>query len=815
MPSAASPSQIDVAAALALCVDGDTLLIPAGTAIWTSTLVVNKAVTIQGDGITTGNPDIGYTWAGGTTIMDGVPNAAGDHPILQVQLVSGKQTRISGLKFMPGAPTQTHYNGITQVAGLNNCNNNAARLVWDNCDFGAVHGVAIFTSNVLGVISKCVFNPGGNIPIYIYHENWGGAPYSDGSWHDSVAFGTEKFLFIEDCNLEYPAGITYATTDAYRGARYVIRKCRVNRAWVEMHGSDSGGRARGTRAVELYDCVFDGTGATTNYVLNIRSGTAVITGNRVQNFSGWTPKVNAGNYRHHFPFAPWGEADGSSPWDVNDPSSPFLTGTATGGGAQTMTDSTKTWTVDQWAGYSIRNTSISNALGYNGSYISSNTSNTITFEGDGGYAAQVPIATLAFTAGQGYQINKVTEVFDGCGRGQGTQLSGTTPSVPGGWNDQVTEPIYMWGNTELNSAALVFLTSYPSTIRNGEHYIVGTPKPGWSRYTYPHPLTGGGAPPSTNSNLAGLAISSGTLAPSFNSGVLSYTASVGNVVTSVTVSPLTADSTATVTVNGAPVTSGSASGAIVLAVGTNTITTVCTAQDGTSATTYVITLTRATAAGTNADLASLVPGVGSLSPVFASGTTSYTIGPLINHWGPPGPPSFTFVPVLSDAAATMTVNGFPCLSGDHSERFYPLVGDNIYTISVTAADGTTVKNYVVTLTRSAAAGTDASLSSLVPSTGGGLSPVFDSGTLGYVMGVVNGVTAIAFTPTSTDPLATILVGGSPCINGAVSTFQPLSVGSNNVLIAVTAQDGVTIDAYVVTVVRGVVNTTFLPFIQLP
>ena len=46
--------------------------------------------------------------------------------------------------------------------------------------------------------------------------------------------------------------------------------------------------------------------------------------------------------------------------------------------------------------------------------------------------------------------------------------------------------------------------------------------------------------------------------------------------------------------NGVAVTSGTASGSIALAVGANTITTIVTAQDGTTTHTYTITVTRAT-----------------------------------------------------------------------------------------------------------------------------------------------------------------------------------------------------------------------------
>ena len=49
--NANSVSQSDVAAAIGSAVDGDTVTIPAGTATWTRTLPVTKAITLQGAGI--------------------------------------------------------------------------------------------------------------------------------------------------------------------------------------------------------------------------------------------------------------------------------------------------------------------------------------------------------------------------------------------------------------------------------------------------------------------------------------------------------------------------------------------------------------------------------------------------------------------------------------------------------------------------------------------------------------------------------------------------------------------------------------------
>ena len=97
---------------------------------------------------------------------------------------------------------------------------------------------------------------------------------------------------------------------------------------------------------------------------------------------------------------------------------------------------------------------------------------------------------------------------------------------------------------------------------------------------------------STNANLTNLAISSGMLSPVFAATSTSYTASVASNVNSITVTPTVEDASATVKVNGTTVTSGSASGAITLAAGSNTITVVVTAPDGTTTKTYTINVNK-------------------------------------------------------------------------------------------------------------------------------------------------------------------------------------------------------------------------------
>ncbi|RKP54029.1 hypothetical protein D7Z26_11610 [Cohnella endophytica] len=307
----------------------------------------------------------------------------------------------------------------------------------------------------------------------------------------------------------------------------------------------------------------------------------------------------------------------------------------------------------------------------------------------------------------------------------------------------------------------------------------------------------------SNANLSDLTLSSGSLSPVFASGTISYTSSVANSVSSITVTPTVSDSTATVKVNGTVVSSGSASGAISLSVGSNTISVVATAQDGTTTKTYTVTVTRAPYS--NASLNNLTLSSGSLSPAFASGTASYTAS-VANSVS-----SIAVTPIVSDSTATMKVNGTVVTSGSASGAISLNVGSNSITIEVMAQDGTTTKTYTVTVTRASATVSggsssdsrshNANLNSLTLSSGS-LSSIFTSGTTSYTASVPNGVSSITVTPTVSDSTATVKVNGIPVPSGVASGAISLSVGDNPITITVTAQDGTTTQMYTVTVTRA-------------
>jgi CSLREA domain-containing protein len=300
---------------------------------------------------------------------------------------------------------------------------------------------------------------------------------------------------------------------------------------------------------------------------------------------------------------------------------------------------------------------------------------------------------------------------------------------------------------------------------------------------------------SNNAALSNLAISSGTLAPTFATATLAYTDAVTNGTTSVTVTPTVADATATVKVNGTPVTSGSPSGAINLNVGANAVTVLVTAQDGTTTQTYTVTVNRAGALSNNASLSNLTISSGTLTPTFATATLAYSDA-VTN-----ATTTVTVTPTVADATATVQVNGTTVTSGSPSGAINLNVGMNPVTVLVTAQDGTTTQTYTIAVNRAGALSNNASLSGLTISSGS-LVPVFASTTLVYTDAVANATTSVTVTPTVADPTATVKVNGTAVTSGSASAAINLNVGMNAVSVLVTAQDGTTTQTYTITVNRA-------------
>jgi len=295
----------------------------------------------------------------------------------------------------------------------------------------------------------------------------------------------------------------------------------------------------------------------------------------------------------------------------------------------------------------------------------------------------------------------------------------------------------------------------------------------------------------SDASLGNLTLTTGYLKhPFFASSVFNYASFVGTAISSDMITPTSTNPNAVITVNGTPVSSGSASQAITLNFGKNLITIGVTSQDGTASTTYTDTLYRALS--TNSNLLKLVTSKGVLTPTFSNTTLSYAKAVANNI------SSITLTGTTVDANATITIGGSATASGTASVPQPLNVGDNVINVLVTAQDGSS-KTFVVTVTR--AASINANLRSLTTSSGV-VSPGFTSSGISYTRAVSNATTSITFKPTAADNTATITVNGSPTASGTSSVAQPLVVGSNVVNIVVTAQDGATSITYSVTVNRA-------------
>jgi gliding motility-associated-like protein len=244
-------------------------------------------------------------------------------------------------------------------------------------------------------------------------------------------------------------------------------------------------------------------------------------------------------------------------------------------------------------------------------------------------------------------------------------------------------------------------------------------------------------------------------------------------------------------VNTATVTSGIASAAIPLNVGSNTITVAVTAQDGITTKSYTITVTRAQSSNDN--LSYLKTSQGTLSPVFATGTTSYTVS--VGN----GVTSLTITPTKADLTSTVRINGFSVPSGKQSAPVTLNIGSNIINVIVTAQDGVSTQTYTLNVTR--APSTNAYLSYLSVQTAT-LSPVFALKTLDYTANVPNATSTVTVTPTVLDLTATARVDGTIVANQTASAPIALAVGANAISVLVTAEDGTTTLTYTITITRA-------------
>ena len=466
---AASCSQQDVQAAVDAASDGDTVLVPAGTATWTSPAgnapsvrISKKAITVQGAGMD-------------KTVITDATGARGRQVPFLIVTAEGKPFRITGFAFEEHL-TANDWSGMIVLGG------DGKNFRIDHCKFAnnRIKGISVGGA-CYGVIDHCVFT-GRQQSIYVSHSTLGGGSYGDGSWSSPLTLGTGKAVYVEDNTFEYAKPTTgTGAIDSASGGRYVFRHNTVINTTVGTHGTETSGRLRSVRSYEIYGNTFQNKGK--RWVLPraifLRGGTGVVFDNT---FTGYRVAVGVNNYRDVNTFKFWGMADGTSPYDRNDGVT-YDSGSHTGDKGQgVLACAGKEWDADQWVGYSLRNTT----TGKSG-IIRANTQDTISV---------VPAIygdSLTWNTGDAFTILRAYPCLDQIGRSTGKRLSGHDPPLPKEWPEQALEPLYAWNNT-LDGADVGIGSDSLHVLKNRDFYN-GTPRPGYKPYTYPHPLTQQFPPP--------------------------------------------------------------------------------------------------------------------------------------------------------------------------------------------------------------------------------------------------------------------------------------------------------------------------------
>lgn len=247
--NAVSCSQADVQAAYDSASNGDTILVPAGSATWTTArLKIQKEVALIGAGI------------GKTNITTQCPNG-------QFFIASGVSNwRISGFSFIT---TNSNLIAIWMGSDLYDF-----RI--DNCEFRLYHFGIFMKGAGRGVIDHNYIYGGG-------FQIWG-----NDDWSENTNLGSADFIFLENntyTNEGALADVLHVMSSGH-AVRYVFRYNTIIEhgsdgitGAVDAHGYCHGLNCRAARAYEIYENTFFRANREYGKGVYLRGGTGVVYNN--------------------------------------------------------------------------------------------------------------------------------------------------------------------------------------------------------------------------------------------------------------------------------------------------------------------------------------------------------------------------------------------------------------------------------------------------------------------------------------------------------------------------------------------------------
>lgn len=488
---AASVSRDAVSNAVALASSGDTVIIPAGSATWTSGIIItNKSIRLAGMGTNL------------TFITDNIPKVSPEIPLIKYYASSNAFIcELAGIHFSSGTVTQEMTRGRLQFIGdskLLRVHHNVYTNAWGVifAADGFLHGV--FDHNRTVTMDH-------THPLILGHDVWqpyNGATnsagtaynYGHGSWADDAYWGSDKYIFWEsNVDEDRTSPVNANGIDIFEGGRLTHRFNVKTNALITNHGTE--GQGRGHKQTEDYGNTYVGTSAI--------GSLAQIRGGGFLTFSNTFVNINQGyNLRVYRPMfwrdGGWNWAGGTNVYDdnVQHPVNGYWErGTHDGGMDNNgIVDSTKIWATapEQWLGtnlmFVVRNLTKYNALGVDEqphSYVTGNGQSTISYS-----SADFP--NLRFDTGDIYEVWAISHSLDQAGQGKDNGLMTGLPGTPAMWPTNATETCYMWAQT-------LGFRSDQTCHTEGRDWTNNTAKPGYTPFAYPHYLVQGPGTPNTPS----------------------------------------------------------------------------------------------------------------------------------------------------------------------------------------------------------------------------------------------------------------------------------------------------------------------------
>lgn len=505
--TADSASYADVKAKTDIAVDGDIVMVPAGTpAAWTSGLTITKNIQLIGAG--EGETIITSNTASSTALVAvnlDHEAAAPDYSFRMsgfTILSSNATTKPSGKAYITLSstvvpPVTTYVHGCISRVRLDH-------MTWTN-----LKGQALQVDSVLGVadhITADNTNASGNPISKVFMSKWTPIknPATDtalstdyiasdayGSWADDAYWGTNKFWFFEDCNF---TGVNSYVMDDEEGGRVVYRHCTVTGGTTFASHGMEGRRLPGVRAREIYNNYF----ITSKNLAQSRSGGTLYFNNRsTSSFNGFNLKP----YRFWAIYNMWGGASGDNRYDQNPAdTTPIVTGTiaavATPGSATTATvtvgasDDLSAVDLNDGSAYIIQDTddpftgahNTFNGWKYNQSGISSIAGKVLSL------STGTSPDSAHWQVGHHYQIRKISKIYGAPGTGKGNLLNISSTTVSG-YSDTFTypatsgtlavapqagyslDPCYSWNNTDDANGYVGFTNTGAPFITSGVDYF--------------------------------------------------------------------------------------------------------------------------------------------------------------------------------------------------------------------------------------------------------------------------------------------------------------------------------------------------------